>query len=243
MASRPNGHQEGPASRRFRFDDLTSTGVHSPAISPSGASSAHSGRRLVLVAGATILLLWGTLYVVFRDWRARYRARADFGATQVAPVIDALARVTPPGVDELAWRDAVRETHSMLVTVTGANLLDVRQMQSLRRAGAGRRPRTGPSGNGPRRACRGLERHVRPRRVLAPGGDLGTTEGPRSPGHPASTAHQGRSREPGHSEGEPGFSRSSTGPAVSAPDREGRGTDQPSLASPASARDRGPIAS
>ncbi len=130
MASRPNGYQDGSASRRFRFDDLTSTTVQPPA--PAGASSHHSGRRLVLVAGATILILWGSLYLIFRDWRSRYRARADFGATQVAPVIDALAEIAPPGVNGQAWRDAVRETHSMLVSVTGANLLDIRQMQSLR---------------------------------------------------------------------------------------------------------------
>ena len=115
-----NGHQEGPASRRFRFDDLTSTGVHSPAISPSGASSAHSGRRLVLVAGATILL-WGTLYVVFRAWRRAVPGPGRFGATQVVPVIDALAQVTPPGRGRACRRDAVRETHSMLVTVTGGH--------------------------------------------------------------------------------------------------------------------------
>ena len=132
MASRPNGHQDGSTSRRFRFDDLTSTSVRPSASAPAAASSLHSGRRLVLVAGATILILWGCLYLIFRDWRSRYRARAQFGATQVAPVIDALAGIEPPGVDGQAWRDAVRETHSMLVSVTGANLLDVRQMQSLR---------------------------------------------------------------------------------------------------------------
>ena len=130
MASRPNGPPEDLVSRRIRFDDLTSTRVHTSV--PEGVSSEHSGRRLVLVAGAIILILWGSLYLVFRDWRTRYRARADFGATQVAPVIDAIAKVAPPGVDGQAWRDAVRETHSMLVSVTGANLLDIEQMQSLR---------------------------------------------------------------------------------------------------------------
>lgn len=132
MVSRPNGHRDGPASRRFRFDDLTATLVHPPARATDRASSNHSGRRLVLVAGATILILWASLYLIFRGWRSRYRARADFGATQVAPVIDALAGIAPPGVNVQSWCNAVLETHSMLVSVTGANLLDLPQMQSLR---------------------------------------------------------------------------------------------------------------
>jgi hypothetical protein len=132
MVSRPDGHQHGLASRRFRFDDLTSTKIRASASVPSGDSSGHSGRRFVIVAGAIILSLWGCSYLVFREWRSRYRARAEFGATQVAPVIDALAETAPPGVNGQTWRDAVRETHNMLVLVTGANLLDIRQMQSLR---------------------------------------------------------------------------------------------------------------
>ena len=57
----------------------------------------HSGRRLVLVAGAAILVLWGALYLVFLEWRC-YRTRTSFGVTQAAPVIDALAEIIPPGV-------------------------------------------------------------------------------------------------------------------------------------------------
>lgn len=134
MASTSNGHQDGPASRRHRFDDLASTVVQIPG-SASGFTDLgpqHSGRRLVLVAGAVILTLWGALYVVFREWRARYRSRASFGVTQVAPAINPLAEIIPPGVDAATWRDAVRETHDMLVTVLSANLLNLRQMQALR---------------------------------------------------------------------------------------------------------------
>jgi hypothetical protein len=92
----------------------------------------HSGRRLVLVAGAAILVLWGALYLVFHEWRARYRTRTSFGVTQVAPVIDPLAEIIPPGVGAGAWQEVVRETHAMLVSVMSANLLDVQQMQLLR---------------------------------------------------------------------------------------------------------------
>ena len=134
MASTSNGHQNGPASRRFRFDELVSTVVHPPAPDPlvSDLGPHHSGRRLVLVAGAAILILWGVLYLVFQEWRGRYRTRTSFGVNQVAPVIDHLAGIIPPGVDAGAWQEAVRETHAMLVSVLSANLLDVRQMQELR---------------------------------------------------------------------------------------------------------------
>jgi hypothetical protein len=134
MASTSNGHQDGSASRRFRFDDLASTVVQlpTPASGSGDVMPHHSGRRLVLVAGAAILVLWGALYLVFLEWRARYRTRTSFGVTQVAPVIDALAEIIPPGVGAGAWKEAVRETHAMLVSVMSANLLDVQQMQLLR---------------------------------------------------------------------------------------------------------------
>jgi hypothetical protein len=124
-----NGNQDGPPVRRLRFDDLSSTLVHSQA---SSSLPRHSGRKLVLVACATILVLWAMLYLVFRDWRSRYLARVNFGATQVAPIIESLADHVPPGIDPRSWKDAVGETHSMLVTVTGSNLLDLPQMEALR---------------------------------------------------------------------------------------------------------------
>ncbi len=92
----------------------------------------HSGRRFVIVAGLAVLVIWGVLYLVFRDWRARYRERAAFGATQVVPAIDPMAEIVPPGVDSTAWRDAVRRTHDMLLTVTSSNLLGIGEMQTLR---------------------------------------------------------------------------------------------------------------
>jgi hypothetical protein len=133
MPTAHNGHHDGPAPRRLRFDDLASTLVRPPARpGPFVPSTRHSGRRLVLVAGCAFLLLWGALYLVFRDWRQRYRARAAYGATQVAPVIDALADAVPPGVNPDEWKGAVRDTHALLITVTGANLLDLKEMRSLR---------------------------------------------------------------------------------------------------------------
>jgi hypothetical protein len=86
----------------------------------------------VLVSGLVLLTIWGVLYVVFRDWRARYRKRALYGATFVVPAIDPMARIEPLGVPRDAWRDAVASTKSMLLTVTSSNLLDEQQMRELR---------------------------------------------------------------------------------------------------------------
>src|SRR5262245_19910805 len=113
--SNPGNHP----TRRLRFDASTSR----PANSPGGRlASTHSGRRLVTIAVLSILLLWGALYLVFRDWRARFRARAAFGKSYVATAIDPLATVPPSGVDSTEWHLAVRETHDMIVTLTGSNL-------------------------------------------------------------------------------------------------------------------------
>jgi hypothetical protein len=86
----------------------------------------------VLVSGLALLLIAGGLALLFRDWRVHYRARAAFGAHQVAPAIDPLAAVVPPGVAPDAWRRTVADAHAMLVTLTGSNLLDLVDMQLLR---------------------------------------------------------------------------------------------------------------
>ena len=95
MTTPPNGHQDGSPPRRFRPLELTSNSIQAAAARGSlTLPPAYSGRRFVLGAGLVLLLLWGTLYLIFRDWRARYNERARFGATQVVPVIDALADTT-----------------------------------------------------------------------------------------------------------------------------------------------------
>lgn len=133
MSQVPNGHQDGFRPYRPGPGPDHSGSLRARPPAPAfGQDSGHSGRRLVVVACLTILMLWGSIYLVFRDWRQRYRVRASLGATQVAPVVDALAESQPPGVDAQAWRDAVRETHAMLVSVTAANLLDLKQMEALR---------------------------------------------------------------------------------------------------------------
>jgi hypothetical protein len=139
MSDTPNGqassHHE--AARRLRIDDLTAIVLRN-SRGQAGTTTAemleggHSGRWFVLAAGMTVLLIWGTMYLFFRDWRAKYRARALYGTTQVVPTIEPLQALRPPKVDHIAWRDAVDQTRVMLLTVTGSNLLDVKDMDALR---------------------------------------------------------------------------------------------------------------
>lgn len=107
--------------RRLRFDANT-------AVAPP---LGHSGRRFVTSAVVTVLLVWGGLYLVFRDWRSRVLARAAYGARVVAPTVDPLAQLVPANVPEDDWRQAVAQTHELLVALTAANLLDHAQMEQL----------------------------------------------------------------------------------------------------------------
>ena len=163
MASRPNGHQDGPASRRFRFDDLTSTLVRS-----SGFSDGHC---------------------LIRSFRAAVgpcgRGHNPHLVGELVPGFPRLANAVPgssrlrchPGCtgDRCSRRDrAARSGWSGLAQCgprdpQHAGLGDRREPPrspanaiTSCRAGAGRRPGAGPSGNGSRRAGRCLERHVRP---------------------------------------------------------------------------------
>jgi hypothetical protein len=139
MSDTRNGQDQpdrDPA-RRLRFDDLGAIVLrNSPGPTQTSKTAmlgdGHSGRRFVLVAGVIVLLIWGILYVVFREWRAKYRERARYGATHVVPAIEPLRAILPPHVDHVAWRDAVDQTRAMLITVTSSNLLDFKDMDNLR---------------------------------------------------------------------------------------------------------------
>jgi hypothetical protein len=130
MAAEGNGNQDAQPTRRLRVDGQRGAApTHGPGTEvPAG----HSGRRFVTLAMLSMLVLTGVLALVFRDWRARYRERAAFGARQVAPTIDPLAQVVPPEIAPDAWRQAVDETRALLVTLTASNLLDLAQMHALR---------------------------------------------------------------------------------------------------------------
>ncbi len=122
MATARNGHH---GKYQLRFDGLLKKW-------PGDDESGYSGRRFVLAALLALAVLWGGLYLIFRDWRARYRERAAYGATQVATTVDPLARMVPPGENPEAWRRAVADTHAMIVTLTASNMLDLAKMQALR---------------------------------------------------------------------------------------------------------------
>jgi hypothetical protein len=139
----PGGQANGDTyhGRKVRVDDLPAnvTWGYPRRPDPKGAGTpslahdpGHSGRRFVIVAGLVLFVIWGVLYLLFRDWRARYQKRAIYGATHVVPAIDPMARIEPPGVSPQDWRGAVAATKSMLVTVTSSNLLDEQQMRELR---------------------------------------------------------------------------------------------------------------
>jgi hypothetical protein len=105
----------------------------------------HSGRRFVIGAIVAILAIWGTLYLAFRDWRARHNALADFGRQEVAAAVDPLAEAVPPGVSPAEWREAVADTHRAIAEVMAyglsrASMVELRDDLALRVARA--RPET-----------------------------------------------------------------------------------------------------
>src|SRR5262249_28922203 len=109
-----------PSARRWRFDQLD------PGPEPGARAS---GRWAVGAIVASVLTLWLGLDLAFRGWKARYQARAEFGAAKVAPLVDPLATLAPPGVDPPRWRSAVADTRAMLLALTGAGVLDEARME------------------------------------------------------------------------------------------------------------------
>ncbi|QDV37354.1 hypothetical protein [Tautonia plasticadhaerens] len=109
------------------------------------------GRLFVVGSVGGALLIWGTLYVIFIDWRQEIRGRIDYGKSKVAPVVGSLSAITPPGIPEQEWEDAVRRSEAMLDEVVGTGRLDPQRMESLRSdltsrvAEARRSPRVAPT--------------------------------------------------------------------------------------------------
>jgi hypothetical protein len=135
-----NGNPGNGPARRLRFDGYPSNREAAPRLRVPG----HSGRRVVIVGMAVLLVLAGTLALIFQDWRVHYRARAAYGASQVATAIDGLAQVIPPDVSRDAWSRCVAEAHAMLVTLTASNMLDLHEMRVLRSDLAARVARARP---------------------------------------------------------------------------------------------------
>ena len=93
---------------------------------------ARSGRRFVIAAVVVIAAVWGTLFLVFREWRTRHRELAEFGASAVAPLVEPLENLVPPRVDPKRWRRAVADTRTMLVAATASGTISRPQMEALR---------------------------------------------------------------------------------------------------------------
>jgi hypothetical protein len=118
-----SGNGNGHPARRWKPEDLRRRRPDDGTV---------SGRRFVIAGVIGVLAVWGAVYLGFRAWREQYRALAAYGATEVAPLVDPLADVVPPGVDPEAWRKAVAETHAMLLALTAAGLLERADMEGLR---------------------------------------------------------------------------------------------------------------
>ena len=141
-----NGNGDG---RHVRFDARG-------AFDANSGTFFNSGRVLVTTVIVVVLLLWGGLNLVFRQWRAGYRERAVYGAKVVSEAIEPLAKILPSGevspmvriancagaaaavgmasttdVTPDAWRRAVEQSREMLVALTAANVLDRDQMTEL----------------------------------------------------------------------------------------------------------------
>ena len=89
-----------------------------------GAGRGRSGRLFIVGFVVGVLTLWGTLWLVFRDWRARHQALADYGARAAAAPVGRLKDRIPPGVNAETWRGAVADTRAMLERLTASGLLD-----------------------------------------------------------------------------------------------------------------------
>lgn len=167
MSNRDQGPTDGRSRPRngrslgqVRIDRPGNTAVAGPVGlgDETGGGFWASGRVLVTAIILGVLVLWGTLYLTFRDWRARYRERAEYGVRLIVPAIDPLAEVIPAGakpgaapfvssacagtsaaaaiarpwdVTPAEWRKAVAETRMMLISLVSANVLDTPQMATL----------------------------------------------------------------------------------------------------------------
>jgi hypothetical protein len=98
---------------------------------PEGSGWFASGRVLVTTIVVVVLLVWGSLNLVFRQWRSRYLERKAYAEQVIAARVEPLAKVVPPDVSPAEWRAAVAETRAMLKTLTDSNMLDAARIEDL----------------------------------------------------------------------------------------------------------------
>lgn len=122
-------------TRHWRRDDQTGADDGTAADRPAAGVS---GTATVVVLLVGLLLLWFALDRGFRAWRADHEARALLGETTLAPLVDVLADPVPPGLEPPLWRQAVADTHAMLLALAGSGALGEGQIVALRREVADR---------------------------------------------------------------------------------------------------------
>ena len=121
-----NGDGNGQAGRLFRFDEPPGS------AGPDVLGPRRSGRRFVIVGVSVVLAVAVGLGLAFRAWKAHQLALAEFGAREVAPVVDPLAERVPTGVEKAEWGRVVAQGHRLLVALTGSGALDRGRLEALR---------------------------------------------------------------------------------------------------------------
>jgi hypothetical protein len=128
-----NGHGNGAprveASRGTRVDPPRGAGAgETDTLGPR-----HTGRLFVLAMGFVLTAFAVALFVAFRQWRERQEELADYGRLHVASAVEPLAEKVPSGIEAGEWGRVVEQTRAVLEGLTASGVMDLGQMQSLRR--------------------------------------------------------------------------------------------------------------
>ncbi|GIW85990.1 MAG: hypothetical protein KatS3mg108_0314 [Isosphaeraceae bacterium] len=125
-----NGHNHiefGDGKKTLRVDDRRD------APSPELLGPAHAGRSFVVALGIVLAALAIALIVLFRQWRDRQAELAEYGARNLATAVLPLANRVPPGIEPGEWALVVDQTRIALEVLSASGLLELGQMQTLRR--------------------------------------------------------------------------------------------------------------
>jgi hypothetical protein len=85
----------------------------------------------VVGAGLGLAALAAGLALAFGAWRGRQRALAEFGAREVAPLVEPLAEAVPPGVGPAQWRRTVESGRALLVALAASGALERPALERL----------------------------------------------------------------------------------------------------------------
>lgn len=91
-----------------------------------------SGRLFVFGSLATIAGVWLLLFGVLRPSLVESKRRSEFARREVAPPVLDLLKVRPPGVEDRAWDEAVRDAYTLVATTAEAGSLTIEEETTLR---------------------------------------------------------------------------------------------------------------